>query len=72
MFIFKLYKYPDNIKKPFSVDDISTIKRKNAYRKFNKYLLRHNMLKSSLAFKQINVIQDKGSGVDNIFTQLMK
>ena len=70
--IFKLYKYPDNIKKTFSLIDISTSKRKNAYRKLNKYLVRHNMLKSSIAFKEINVIQDKGSDINTIFKELIK
>lgn len=70
--LFKLYRYPNNIKKPFVLVDIATKKRKRAYNKLQKYLTRHNMLNSSIDYKELTIRQDKGSSVDDILTSLIK
>lgn len=70
--LFKLYRYPINIKEKFSVIDSNSPKRKKAFRKFQNYLNKNNMINSSIDFKEINVRQDKGSGIENIFDKLMK
>ena len=69
--LFKLYRYPDNIINTFSLKDSIVIKRRKAYRKLQKYLIKYNMENKVILTEQLSVIQDKGSGIDNTFTKLL-
>jgi hypothetical protein len=67
--LFKLYRYPDNVTKLFSIKNNMTIKRKKAMRKLNKYLIKKNMLNNVVANYSISVRQDK-NGISNDFFKL--
>jgi len=67
--LFKLYRYPDNVTKLFSIKNNMTIKRKKAMRKLNKYLIKKNMLNNVVANYSISVRQDK-DGISNDFFKL--
>ena len=69
--LFKLYKYPDNIVNTFNLKNSIIIKQKKAFRKLQKYLIKHNMENRLVLTEQISVKQDKGSGIDNIFSKLL-
>jgi hypothetical protein len=69
--LFKLYKYPDNSVNPFKLKDSMLINRKKAYRKLQKYLIKYNMENRLILTEEISVIQDKGSGIDNIISKLL-
>jgi len=47
------------------------INRKKAFRKLQKYLIKYNMENRLILTEEISVIQDKGSGIDNIISKLL-
>ena len=69
--LFKIYKYPNNIKNTFILKNSMMIKRHKAYNRLQKYLKLHNMENSIMLQKQINIRQDKGSGITNILTKVL-
>jgi hypothetical protein len=70
--VFNIYKYPDNTINSFRLKNSMIMKRKKAYRKFKKYLIKKNMEKSLIGTKTIEVIQDKGFDINNILKKVVK
>ena len=70
--VFKVYKYPINIKKTFELKNSMIISRRKAYRKLQKYLKLNNMLNTYVpaATTQIRVKQVKDTKAHQIFTML--
>jgi hypothetical protein len=70
--LFKVYKYPNNIKKTFVLKNSISISRRKAYRRLNKYLKLNNMSNSYVpaGSKQIKVRQVKDNKITEIFTLL--
>lgn len=70
--VFNIYKYPNNTINSFSLKNSMIMKRKKAYRKFKKYLIKKNMENSLIGSKTIEVIQDKGFDINNILKKVVK
>ena len=67
--LFKLYRYPKNIKKNFQLKNSMVIGRRKAFRRLKKYLKVNNMENSfvPIATKQINVRQVKDTKLTEMF-----
>ena len=69
--IIKLYKYPDTINNTLNIIHKGETVRDKAYNELRNYILKNNIV-NHIFYKEINVIQDKGSSIDNIFNRILK
>ena len=64
--VYKLYRYPDNIKQTFTINNNMTEDREQEYNEFNNYITTNNMVEPKFV-KEVNIIQDKGSNLGQLF-----
>ena len=69
--MIKLYKYPDTIINTLNIVNKDKTVRDKSYNELHNYILKNNILKP-IFYKEMTIIQDKGSSIDNIFNSIIK